>query len=246
MLLLSNGFVVLFGWPKRNGVDIDAVVGAVGAVVANVGALKRFRSVETSVLGRFNEIDLVLSSVEVGVPNENNGFGWATEAGDWIKTFSKTFMPAVSGAEIDVDGFAVSVTSDENVAAVEPNFDDPNVGADEPKLNGFETVVVAVDVTVELTTLVLCSANGDPKDGCVDDNENVFDVDVTAFDEVTAVAVGAPNWKEVDNVADGFDPKLNVDVEGEPKVFWVFTVESIFSSAVFGFSVLQQMHLLSV
>lgn len=153
--------------------------------MANVGALKRFRSVETSVLGRFNESDLVFSSA--GAPNENIGFGCATDADDWIKTFSKTFTPPVSVAVIDVDGVAVSVTSDENVAAGDPNFDDPNVGADEPKLNGFEAIVVAVDVTVELTALVLWSANGDPNDGCVDDNENVFDVDVTAFDEVTAV-----------------------------------------------------------
>lgn len=181
VLLLPNGLVVLFDWPKRNDVDIEAVV---GAAAANVGALKRFRSVETSVLGRFNEIDLVLSS---GAPNENIGLGCATEAGDWLETFSRTFTPPVSVAAIDADGVAVSVTSDENVAAGEPNFDDPNVGADEPKLNGFDAVVVAVDDTVELTAFVLWSANGDPNDGCVVDIENVFDVDVTAFDEVTAV-----------------------------------------------------------
>lgn len=184
VLLLPNGLVVLFDWPKRNDVDIDAVV---GAVAANVGALNRFRSVETSVLGRFNEIDLVLSSVAVGAPNEKIGLGCATEAGDWIETFSEIFTPPVSVAAIDADGVAVSVTSDENVAAGEPNFDDPNVGADDPKLNGFDAVVVAVDVTVELTPLVLWSAKGDPNDGCVVDSENVFDVDVTAFDEVTAV-----------------------------------------------------------
>lgn len=35
--------------------------------------------------------------------------------------------------------------------------------------------------------------NGDPNEDCDDDNENVLDVDVTVFDEVTADCVGVPN-----------------------------------------------------
>lgn len=106
-----------------------------------------------------------------------------------------------------------------------------------------------MDVTVELWAFVFCIANGDPNVGCDDDNENVLDVDVTVFDEVTVgCCAGVPNWKEVDGVAAGFDPKLNVDVDGEPKLNFDFTVEStLFSPAgAPSFGVLQQAHSLSV
>lgn len=100
---------------------------------ANVGALNRFGSVDTSVLGRFNEIDLVLSSVAVGA-NENIAFGFSAGAGGWINTLSSTVTLFFWSTAAGADGVAVSVTSDEMVAG-EPNFGDPNVGADEPKPN---------------------------------------------------------------------------------------------------------------
>lgn len=131
LLLLPNAFAVLFGWPKRNGVVVS---GAAGAVAASVGALNKFGSFDTSVLGRFNEIDLVLSSVAVGVTNENIGFGFSPDGAGWINTFSRTVTPCFCSTVVGADGVAVSVTSDVTVAG-EPNFGDPNVGADEPKPN---------------------------------------------------------------------------------------------------------------
>lgn len=188
-VLLPNGFVVLFGWPNTN--DVADNEGA-GAVVPIVGTLKRFGSVDTSVLWRFNEIDLVLSSVELGAPNKNVGFGGSTDVAGWITTFSRTFTLFFSFV---ADDDAVSVTSDENVVG-EPNFGAPNAGAVEPKpnWNGFEAVVVAVDDTVELSATVFWTANCDPNEGCDVANENVLDVDVTVFDEVTVGWAGAPNW----------------------------------------------------
>lgn len=104
-------------------------------MAANVGVLKRFGSVETSVLGRFNEIDFDLSSLAIGAPNENIGFGFSADgAGDWTNTFSRMVTPFVSPMVVGADGVAVSVTSDDT-AAGEPNFGDPNDGADEPKPN---------------------------------------------------------------------------------------------------------------
>lgn len=100
-------------------------------MVANVGDLNRFGSVDTSVLERFNEIDLVLSSAAVGAPNENNGFGCSTDVGGLINTFSRTDTFFVSSTVVEADGIAVSVTSDETVDG-EPNFGDPNVGAEVP------------------------------------------------------------------------------------------------------------------
>lgn len=74
------------------------------------------------------------------------------------------------------------------------------------------------------------------------------------FDEVTAGSAADPNRKEVADCAGGFDPKLNEDVDGEPKVEdepklnWDLTVESTFFSLADepSFGVLQQTHSLSV
>lgn len=101
---------------------------------------------------------------------------------------------------------------------------------------------------MELSAIVFCIPNGDPNEGCDDDSENVLDVDVTAFDEVTAGWAGAPNWNEAVGVAVGFDPKLNVDVGGVPKLKPDLTVESVFFSPAEDplFGVLQQAQTVSV
>lgn len=107
---------------------------------------------------------------------------------------------------------------------------------------------MAVDVTVELWAFVFCIANGEPNVDCADANENVLDVEVTVFDAVTFGCAGLPNWKEVDGVAAGIDPKVNADVDGEPKLNCDFTVESTFFPLADApsFGVLQQAHSLSV
>lgn len=101
-----------------------------------------------------------------------------------------------------------------------------------------------------LTILVFWLANGDANGDCAEANENVLDVDVTAFEEVTAGGVAAPNWKVDVFSAAGFKPKLNVDVAGEPKLNCDFTADSIFPlfslDDVPSFGVLQHTHSLSV
>lgn len=101
---------------------------------------------------------------------------------------------------------------------------------------------------MELWAFVFCIANGEPNVGWLEDTENELDVDVTVFDDVTDGCAGLPNWKVLDGVAVGFDPKVNGDVDGVPKLNCDFTVESAFFSLTDApsFGVLQQAHSLSV